>query len=71
MPALRRFEKPVTLAWAREDRLVFPPSVAERLAADFPHARIEWIEDSWTFVPEDRPHELAAIVRAAAGVSAQ
>jgi len=71
VPALRRFEPPVTLAWAREDRLVFPPSLAERLAADFPNARIEWIEDSWTFVPEDRPHELAAIVRAASGVSAQ
>ena len=71
VPRLRRFEKPVTLAWAREDRLVFPPSVAERLAADFPDARIEWIDDSWTFVPEDRPHELAAILRAAAGVPSQ
>ena len=50
---------------------MFPPSIAERLAADFPDARIEWIDDSWTFVPEDRPHELAAILRAAAGVSAQ
>lgn len=71
VPRLRAFDKPVTLAWAREDRLVFPPSVAERLAADFPRARIEWIEDSLTFVPEDRPHELAAILRAAAGSWAQ
>jgi pimeloyl-ACP methyl ester carboxylesterase len=71
VPGLRRFEKPVTLAWAREDRLVFPPSLAERLAADFPRAEIAWIEDSWTFVPEDRPHELAAILRAAAGVPSQ
>jgi pimeloyl-ACP methyl ester carboxylesterase len=71
VPALRRFDKPVTLAWAREDRLVFPPSIAERLAADFPRAKIAWIDDSWTFVPEDRPHELAAILRAAAGVPSQ
>jgi pimeloyl-ACP methyl ester carboxylesterase len=71
VPRLRAFDKPVTLAWAREDRLVFPPSVAERLAADFPRATIEWIDDSWTFVPEDRPHELAAILRAAAGVPSQ
>ena len=71
VPRLRRFEPPVTLAWAREDRIVFPPSLAERLAADFPDATIRWIEDSWTFVPEDRPHELAAILRAAAGVSSQ
>ena len=71
VPRLRGFGKPVTLAWAREDRLVFPPSVAERLAGDFPNARIEWIDDSLTFVPEDRPHELAAILRAAAGSSSQ
>ena len=49
----------------------FPPSVAERLAGDFPRARIEWIDDSLTFVPEDRPDALAAILRAAAGVSSQ
>jgi pimeloyl-ACP methyl ester carboxylesterase len=71
VPRLRRFEPPVTLAWAREDRLVFPPSLAERLAADFPNARIEWIDDSLTFVPEDRPHELAAILRAASSSSAE
>jgi pimeloyl-ACP methyl ester carboxylesterase len=71
LPALRRFDKPVTLAWAREDRLVFPPSLAERLAEDFPDARIEWIDDSWTFVPEDQPQRLAAILRAAAGASSQ
>jgi pimeloyl-ACP methyl ester carboxylesterase len=71
VPRLRAFEKPVTLAWAREDKLVFPPSVAERLASDFPRARIEWIDDALTFVPEDRPDALAAILRAAAGVSSQ
>jgi pimeloyl-ACP methyl ester carboxylesterase len=70
----RPIERAVTDAWAapsREDRLVFPPSIAERLAADFPRARIEWIDDSLTFVPEDRPDALAAILRAAAGVSSQ
>jgi pimeloyl-ACP methyl ester carboxylesterase len=71
VPRLREFDKPVTLAWAREDRLVFPPSIAERLAAHFPRVRIEWIDDSLTFVPEDRPDALAAILRAAAGVSSQ
>jgi pimeloyl-ACP methyl ester carboxylesterase len=71
VPRLREFDKPVTLAWAREDRLVFPPAIAERLAGDFPRARIEWIDDSLTFVPEDRPDALAAILRAAAGVSSQ
>ena len=41
LPRLRAFDKPVTLAWAREDRAVFPPALAERLAGDFPDARIE------------------------------
>lgn len=71
LPRLRAFEPPVTLAWAHEDRRVFPPSVAERLAADLPNARIEWIEDSWTFVPEDQPTALAAIVRSAVVASSQ
>jgi pimeloyl-ACP methyl ester carboxylesterase len=71
MPRLRTFEAPVTLAWAREDRLVFPPALAHRLAAAFPHARIDWIEDSLTFVPEDQPERLAAILRAAAGVPSE
>jgi pimeloyl-ACP methyl ester carboxylesterase len=71
LPRLRAFEPLVTLAWAREDRAVFPPALAERLAGDFPDARIEWIEDSWTFVPEDQPAALAAILRTAALGSAQ
>ena len=71
LPRLRAFNKPVTLAWAREDRAVFPPALAERLAGDFPDARIEWIVDSWTFVPEDQPERLATILRTAALVSAQ
>jgi hypothetical protein len=45
--------------------------IAERLAADFVRARIGWIDDSLTFAPEDRPDALAAILRAAAGVSSQ
>jgi pimeloyl-ACP methyl ester carboxylesterase len=32
---------------------------------------IEWIEDSLTFVPEDQPARLAAILRAASGLPAQ
>jgi pimeloyl-ACP methyl ester carboxylesterase len=39
VPRLREFDKPVTLAWAREDRLVFPPSIAERLAGRLPARR--------------------------------
>ena len=60
---LRRFERPVLLAWAPEDRL-FPVAHAERLAAALPDARLERIEDSYTFVPEDQPARLAELVAA-------
>ena len=47
------------------------PTAMSTPAGDFPRARIGWIDDSLTFVPEDRPDALAAILRAAAGVSSQ
>ena len=58
---LRRFEKPVLLAWAIEDRL-FPISLAHRLAAVLPDATIVGIGDSSTFVPMDRPARLTELV---------
>jgi pimeloyl-ACP methyl ester carboxylesterase len=58
---LRRFEAPVLLAWAPEDRL-FPIAHAERLAAALPDSRIERIEDSYTFVSLDQPARLAEVV---------
>jgi len=57
------FHKPVLLAWATEDR-VFPPRYAERLAGAFPNARLERIADSYTFVPEDQPEQLADLILA-------
>ena len=60
--ALTGFTKPVVLAWASEDR-VFPPEHARRLAAILPSARIEWIDDSYSFVPEDQPARLAEVIR--------
>jgi pimeloyl-ACP methyl ester carboxylesterase len=60
---LRRFDRPTLLAWAREDR-AFPVAHAHRLAGLLPDARVEEIEDSLTFVPEDQPERLAdAITR--------
>lgn len=58
---LPAFDKPVLLAWASEDKL-FPLSLAERLAAKLPHATIVEIADSYTFIPEDQPAELAGHV---------
>lgn len=58
---LPRFDRPVLLAWATEDRL-FPMSLARRLAEVLPDARIETIEDSYTFVSEDQPARLVDLV---------
>jgi pimeloyl-ACP methyl ester carboxylesterase len=55
------FSKPVLIAWAREDRF-FKLRYGERLAAAFPEARLELIEDSYTFVPIDQPRRTANLI---------
>jgi pimeloyl-ACP methyl ester carboxylesterase len=58
---LASFGKPALLAWAVEDRF-FKLSFAERLAATIPGAKLEPIEDSYTFVSEDQPERLASLI---------
>ena len=60
---LGNFTRPVLLAWAREDRF-FPVAHAERLAALFPNATLELIDDCYTFVSEDQPDRLAEVMLA-------
>lgn len=55
------FERPVTIAWSRDDKFFWHRN-AERLAAAFPNSRLEWIEDSRTFSPEDQPDRLAELI---------
>ena len=55
------FDKPVLIAWAPEDRF-FKLRDAERMAAAFPHARLELIEDSYTFVSIDQPQRTAQLI---------
>jgi pimeloyl-ACP methyl ester carboxylesterase len=57
------FGKPVLLAWAPEDRF-FKLRYAERLAEAFPNARLELIEDSYTYVPVDQPQRTAELIAA-------
>jgi pimeloyl-ACP methyl ester carboxylesterase len=64
--ALVRFERPALIAWSRADRF-FPPRDAQALAATLPDARLEWIDDSYTFSPEDQPGRLAALIAGFAG----
>jgi pimeloyl-ACP methyl ester carboxylesterase len=58
---LRELDPPTLLAWATEDRF-FKLSFAERLAETIPGARLERIEDSYTFVSEDQPERLASLI---------
>jgi pimeloyl-ACP methyl ester carboxylesterase len=59
---LGEVDLPVLLAWAVEDP-VFPISLAHRLAARLPDARIAPVEDSFCFVAQDRPDRLAELIR--------
>jgi pimeloyl-ACP methyl ester carboxylesterase len=59
---LPRFGKPVLLIWAAEDK-VFKPAHAKRLAAAIPGARLEMVEDSYSFVPVDQPRRTAELIR--------
>jgi pimeloyl-ACP methyl ester carboxylesterase len=58
-----RFNRPVLVAWATEDK-VMPPEHGRRLAAMFPQGRLVEIADSYTLIPVDQPAVLAAHIRA-------
>jgi pimeloyl-ACP methyl ester carboxylesterase len=55
------FDGSTLIAWGRDDRF-FKPRYAERLAADFADARLEWIDDARAFVPIDQPARLAELI---------
>jgi pimeloyl-ACP methyl ester carboxylesterase len=61
--ALRRWDKPVLLAWGDSDKM-FPLSHAHRLAETFPNAVVRTIADSSTYVMLDRPDESAEVIGA-------
>ena len=56
---LRSYDKPVLIAWSRDDKFF---KAGERLAADIPRARLEWIENARTFSMEDQPQRVAELV---------
>jgi pimeloyl-ACP methyl ester carboxylesterase len=76
VPGLARDFRCITPDWPlgshelpmKPDADLSPPAlaklIAERLAARLPDARIEQIEDSYTFVPEDQPERLSELIAA-------
>lgn len=64
LEAARRFadfHRPVLVVWGVEDRL-FPFRYAERLARDFPDARLEALPDARTYLAEDQPERLVEAI---------
>jgi pimeloyl-ACP methyl ester carboxylesterase len=57
-PAIPRFDRPVLLVWGEACEF-FPVAQAERLAADFPSARLIRLPAAKTWVPVDAPGALA------------
>jgi pimeloyl-ACP methyl ester carboxylesterase len=58
---LPAFDRPALVAWSHED-MFFPESHGERLAELLPQGRLEWIDDTRTFSPEDQPARVAELV---------
>ncbi|GGN91666.1 alpha/beta fold hydrolase [Nocardia rhizosphaerihabitans] len=64
LAAAERFaevEFPVLVVWSTEDRL-FPMTLAQRLVTALPKASLRTVDDSYTFLPEDRPELLAELI---------
>jgi pimeloyl-ACP methyl ester carboxylesterase len=64
LPGLRRFERPTLVAWGADDAFL-SPSWGRRLADEIPGAagRFELLPFCGHFVPEEKPVELAALLR--------
>jgi pimeloyl-ACP methyl ester carboxylesterase len=56
------FTKPVLIAWGMDDKF-FSADEGRRLATLFPNGRFEEIRPSRTFVSEDQPERLGALIK--------
>jgi len=59
--ALPSFGKPAMVVWNTERAWIYPTRHARRLA-ELLDARLEWVEDSYVYVPEDQPERLASLI---------
>jgi pimeloyl-ACP methyl ester carboxylesterase len=59
--SLRTFDKPALVAWAEDDKL-FPREHGQKLAELLPQGRFTLVPGSRTFVPEEQPAKLAALI---------
>ncbi|WP_158077177.1 alpha/beta fold hydrolase [Caenibacillus caldisaponilyticus] len=61
--ALHRIQTPVLLIWGDKDRIV-PPDIGLRFVRDLPNAELIVFENVGHLIPEERPEETAARIRA-------
>lgn len=59
---LRGSDMPVLLLWGQDDEVLFPWSLAERLAAVFPRAELTGVPGALTYVQEDAPEAFVEAV---------
>ncbi|BBX91000.1 alpha/beta hydrolase [Mycolicibacterium boenickei] len=60
-PRLAEYDRPALVVWPREERY-FPAQGARRLAETLPRATLEYVDDSYAWVPEDNPAPLVALL---------
>ncbi|OBJ98620.1 hypothetical protein A5638_09580 [Mycolicibacterium fortuitum] len=60
-PRLAEYRRPALVVWPREERY-FPAQGASRLAQTLPRATLEFIDDSYAWVPEDNPEPLVSLL---------
>jgi pimeloyl-ACP methyl ester carboxylesterase len=59
---LPTFDKPAIVVWAEDDK-IFPRHHGEALAELLPQGRFTLVPDSRTFIPEEQPERLVALLR--------
>ena len=64
--ALPRFGKPALVVWQTERTFIYPVRHGRRLA-ELLRAPLELVDDSYVYVPEDRPDRLAELIATHAG----
>jgi pimeloyl-ACP methyl ester carboxylesterase len=57
-----RFTRPVLFIWSPEDKF-FPLANARRYADALPDARVQLVQDAYSFTPEDQPVAMAELIR--------
>ena len=59
---LDTFDRPALVVWSTEKARIYPLDHGRRLAELLPQGRLELVDDSYIYVPEDQPARLAELI---------